>query len=600
MADSSNRYQQVQWQLARRIEGTFAISAQQQGVTPLQAQLLSNRGITNLQEMRNFLYPNYKNLLDPFLLPDMHMAVERVKQAFQQSQRITVYGDYDADGVTSSALLTRALRDLWPEAGKQLDHYIPSRLNEGCGLNQMALDELIGRGTRLIITTDNASSDVEQIAYAKSQGIDVIVTDHHHPPEHLPAACAMVNPFRLDSTYSEHVLCGAGVAFKLVQALYRSMRGSDKDAQFLLDLVAIGTIADVAALVGENHVLTTLGLGILQQTQKPGLRALITHSSLKNSSRIKEKDIAFSIAPRINAAGRMGNADLAFQLLTTDDAQEAEYLVARLEGLNTTRKEQTERLMIEVRKQAEDQRAKKIVLVHGDGWSEGIIGLVAGRLSEEINKTVLVVSTNQGTGLGRGSVRSQANFHSLLALRGYNDLKHPLERYGGHKQAAGFTIKVSEIEDLHNYLLAWERPASIKEVEGEGEEQAEPGENINFPSPQALMIDYVFDKASSISYQIYQEIRQVGPFGAGNPEPIFKVNRIGVRRCQINRDGRNLGIVLEQGLRGSISGGAHLYERLKDQKQLALVFAIEPAWHPQSGESAEEIRLRILAAEPAQ
>src|SRR5205823_8911816 len=254
---------------------------------------------------------------DPFTLIDMPQAVERIQRALVQREHITIYGDYDADGVTSSALLFRALRTLkHPEAA--LDFYIPSRLHEGCGLNLNALDQLKARGTSLIITTDCASSDVAQVDYAKGREMDVIITDHHHPPEQRPHAYAMINPWRPDCTYRERYLCGVGIAFKLVQALYRRHNRSAADEQDLLDLVAVGTVADIAALLGENHTLVRLGLQKLNSTQKPGLLALIRKANLQLGN-IRERDIAYGLAPRINAAGRMQDASLAFQLLTTDN-----------------------------------------------------------------------------------------------------------------------------------------------------------------------------------------------------------------------------------------------------------------------------------------
>ena len=392
-------------------------------------------------------------------LIDMEKAVARIQHAFAQHEHITVYGDYDADGVTSSALLYWALRTL-KQPGTLLDYHIPSRLKDGCGLNIGAIDMLKERGTTLIITTDCASSDVEQVAYAQTLGIDVIITDHHQPPEQRPAAFAMINPWRPDCQYRERYLCGVGIAFKLTQALYRAYQRSIEDEMALLDLVAIGTVADVAPLMGENHTLVRLGLQRLNQTQNPGLQALIKKTNLQ-AGRIRERDIAFALAPRINAAGRMSDARIAFDLLTTDDHNEAAAYAEELENLNISRQQLTEALMGSVRQEAQLRPNDQVVLVSGDNWPEGIIGLVAGKLSEEINRPVLVLS--KGAEYSRGSARSPGghgsqnsqdthngnNGHNSIniirALRACADI---LTRYGGHAQAAGFTIANTHIEQL--------------------------------------------------------------------------------------------------------------------------------------------------------
>jgi single-stranded-DNA-specific exonuclease len=500
---------------------------QQAGIDPLSAQLLFNRGMTTPEAMQAFLAARYDQTPDPHALIDMDKALVRIQRALAGREHITVYGDYDADGVTSSALLTRALRSLkHPEA--VLDFHIPSRLLDGCGLNLPAIDMLKARGTSLIITTDCASSDTEQIAYAQRLGIDVIVTDHHHPPEELPPAYAIINPWRPDCTYPERYLCGAGIAFKLAQALFRANQRSLEEEYALLDLVAVGTVADIAPLLGENHTLVRLGLRQLNVTQNPGLQALIQKAGLQ-AGRLRERDIGYALSPRLNAAGRIKDAGIAFLLLTTDSAEEAARYVEALEELNLLRQRQTEDLMNLVRLEAQQRPNDQVVLVSGENWPEGIIGLVAGRLADELGRPVLVLS--KGPEFSRGSARSRPGFDMISALRGCAAM---LVRYGGHMQAAGFTIANDRIEDLRAHLLHW----NAQEIE-----PLETPEGLEFPDQQGLageqeqaaaaplapkMVDLIFRRFDQLNTETFNTIQQLGPFGAANRIPNFKIERMHV------------------------------------------------------------------------
>jgi len=572
------------------------------GIEPMLAQLLHNRGITTPDAMRAFIDADYDKTPAPLTMIGMDKALARVQRAIERREHITVYGDYDADGVTSSALLFRALRTLkHPEA--VLDFHIPSRIHDGCGLNLRAIDMLKERGSTLIITTDCASSDVEQIGYANERGIDVIITDHHHPPAELPAAYAMVNPWHPDSRYGERYLCGVGVAFKLVQALYRASHRSQEDELALLDLVAIGTIADVAALQGENHTLVRLGLQQLNSTQKPGLQALIQKANLQ-PGKIRERDIAYGLSPRINAAGRMGDASIAFRLLTTDSDEEAKEYVEKLDQLNQQRQLQTEELMNSVRQEADLRPNDKVVLVSGEGWPEGIIGLVAGKLSEEINRPVLVLS--KGDVFSRGSARSNKGLNIIHALSNRADL---FERYGGHAQAAGFTIANGRIEELRDYLLHWngaEEETAIPEVTEEsavteeladGLETVPAQESVTVPEGKH-MADLLIRKLENISYKTYELLQQLAPFGATNPEPVFLLEGIRVQNSWVGgSNGRNLRLNLKaRNFHFSatlIRGGARQPSFPKDQL-VNVIFTLEPAWSPIGEVSKQSVWLKIL------
>jgi len=590
------------WEVYPQLSSEQFQAAKDAGIDPVLTQLLSNRGIKTLEEMSAFLQTDYATTRDPFALIDMERAVTRIEQALVNREHITVYGDYDADGVTSSALLFLALRSLkQPEA--ILDYHIPHRLHDGCGLNLPALDQLKARGTSLIITTDCASSDVEQVEYARSLGIDIIITDHHHPPAELPRAYAMINPWRPDCAYGERYLCGVGIAFKLTQALYRAHKRSTEQELELLDLVTIGTIADIAPLLGENHTLVRLGMQRLNATRKPGLKALIRAANLQ-PGRLRERDISFGLAPRLNAAGRMKEASIAFELLTTDDEETATVLAAELEQLNISRQQQTEELMKNVREQARSQSTQPVILVSGNDWHEGIIGLVAGKLAEEIKKPVLVLNNDPQTKLSRGSARSQKNFNIIEALRSFGD---QLERYGGHTQAAGFTIKSERIEHLREHLLNWQENAELaappliegtelSDLTGIAIEQ-EPLESLSVATPK--MVDLTFSKIESLTYSMYKTIRRLSPFGASNPEPIFKMEKL--RLLDMWASGSNKQN-LRLRLRAANSNSQHFAtymrgaterQRLENTSHVNIIFKLDSS----EDDAKSEVWLKILDVE---
>lgn len=593
------------WEVYLQLPKEQFQAAKKAGLDPVLTQLLHNRGLKTLEEMTAFLQADYATTGDPCDLIDMERAVTRIEGALANHEHITIYGDYDADGVTSSALLFRALRSL-KASETVLDYYIPHRLRDGCGLNLPALDQLKARGTSLVITTDCASSDVEQVEYARSLGIDIIITDHHHPPVELPRAYAMINPWRPDCTYGERYLCGVGIAFKLTQALYRAHKRSTEQELELLDLVAIGTIADIAPLLGENHTLVRLGMQRLNATSKPGLKALIRTANLQQG-RLRERDISFGLAPRINAAGRMKEASIAFELLTTDDEATAEMLAAELDQLNISRQQHTEQLMRHVREQAHSQSIHPVILVSGDDWHEGIIGLVAGKLAEEISKPVLVLNNDPQTQLSRGSARSQKNFNLIAALHSFAD---QLERYGGHAQAAGFTIKSERIELLREHLLHWqENGEAISPPIIEGTEmpdvtgivtEQEPPESL--PAATSKMVDLTFTKIENLMYSMYQTIRRLSPFGAGNPEPIFKMEKLRLLDMWTSGNNRqNLRLRLSatnsniQHL-GTYTRGATEMQRLQEASHVNIIFKLESS----EDDMRSEVWLKILDVEPVE
>lgn len=567
------------------------------GIDPLHAQLLYNRGLRTPEEMRAFLDAHLDQIPDPLKLIDMDLALKRIQHAIETREHITVFGDFDADGVTSAALLTRALRRLG-QPSEQLTAYIPSRLYGPRGLSREAIDQLHGRGTRLIITSDCGTSDVDEVSYAQDLGIDVIITDHHHPPAQLPVALALVNTWRPDCTYGERYLCGVGTALKLAQALYRAA-GFAQEVWELLDLVAIGTVGDVVPLLGENHTLVRAGMQQLNQTRNPGLQALFQTARLQ-PGKIRERDISFVLAPRINAAGRMKDAGLAFRLLTTDDDAEARKLAEELEQLNLSRQQQTEDLMKLVREQAQLQANKQVILVYGaqESWPEGIIGLVAGKLAEETGRPAFVLS--QGAEVSRGSARSQEHFNIILALQA---APHLFERFGGHAQAAGFTIANQHIAELHEHLLGWHEEPQTALITLAAEPAVDVTAGLNGlasetePVPASRKVDLVIARPERLNLDMLKKISQLGPFGAGNPEPVLQLNNVTIqRRWTSGNEGRNLRLRLRANhhlFDGTLLRGGTRAATLPEGSLVQLIFSLEQPWSPPGSEARQEVWLKI-------
>jgi single-stranded-DNA-specific exonuclease len=415
----------------------------------------------------------------------------------------------------------------------------------------------------------------------------------------------MINPWRPDCAYGERYLCGVGIAFKLAQALLRTY-GRENEASKLLDLVAIGSVGDVAPLLGENHTLVRLGLRELNTTRKAGLKALIAAAGLQQG-RIRERDISYMLAPRINAAGRMKHANIAFQLLVTDNEREARAYAQELEELNQARQQITEELMKLVRDQAQSQSNEQIVLVYGDKeqWPEGIIGLVAGRLSEEIKRPVFVLSQDAET--SRGSARSYGDFNVIEALRHRADL---FERHGGHAQAAGFTIANANIEELRRHLQAWKGqngtlPPTPEDVIEDAASSAlaevvlEPGTI----STDTRKIDMVITKPELINAAMYTRISLLSPYGAGNPEPTFRIDGMRLtRRWPSGNEGRNMRLRLRIGdviLNGTYFRAGSRVAEFPEGTKVNVIFCLEQTLNPVDYEGRQDVWLKVVDMQKA-
>jgi single-stranded-DNA-specific exonuclease len=500
------------------------------GVPSLLIRLLHNRGITTPQAVRDFLGTPTLGTT-PFRLPGMHQAVNRLRQAIRAGEKVAIYGDFDADGVSATAVLVETLQAL----GADVRPYIPHRVDEGYGLNLDALRKLYRAGVRLVVTVDCGIRSVAEVEAAQ-RGMDLIITDHHSVGPDLPPAVAAVNPKITDSSYPFQNLAGVGVAFKLAQALllaHQKMGGQiPLEAEDLLDLVALGTVADVVPLLGENRDLVRLGLDRLNDPQRPGLTALMAKAGVRPGE-ITATTIGYVLGPRLNAAGRLADAMTGYQLLTTRDPGEAERLAAKLDETNRRRQQLTAETLEQARAQVRAEGAgAPLLFAASEHFLPGIVGLVAGRLTEEFYRPAVVVEV--GAEESRGSCRSIPDFHITAALDRCRDL---LVRYGGHAAAAGFTVESANLEPLRARLRA------VAEEELAGKELV-----------PTLAIDAEV-ALSEMDWATQALLEQMEPCGSENPVPLF------LSRGVVVRDFRPVGAD-EQHLRLTLSDGRVVWDAI--------------------------------------
>ena len=484
------------------------------------AALLVQRGFTSIDAARDFLRPSLEQLPDPLALKDMDRAVDAIVEAVRAGQVIAVNGDYDVDGQCSTAMLVRTLR----VAGATVVPFIPHRLRDGYDFGPAGLAAAEAAGAKLIITCDSGINAHAAVQAAEARGIRVVVTDHHLPAPELPAATAVVNPQRADDTSGLGVLCGAGIAWMMVRALVPRLGLPTHFALHLLDLAALATVADVVPLVGPNRIVVRHGLRLMANTRWPGLRALLATTKLVGKE-LRASQMGFIVGPRLNAAGRVGEPMDGLRLLLTDDEQEAAAIAARLEVLNTERQALDQQILDEALLQVEEQgglQASGLVL-SGDGWHPGVVGIVASRVVERYGRPTFLVAFDGTTGRASGRSISRFDLHAALTECG-----HLLERYGGHHMAAGLTIRKEQLEAFRmrfNELVAGKVPL----------DELGPEQRIDLELP-------LIDATEALE----RLGRHLEPTGAGNPGPVFGVRR--VRFAQRRRVGTNhLKGVLEDG-----------------------------------------------------
>jgi len=498
------------WQIAPKVSSLVLARFSQ--LNPLIVQILYNRGITTPEQANTFLSPDAL-VGNPFVMRGVNEAVERIRRAIRTGEAMAVYGDFDVDGVTATALLVQTLLSL----GAKVKPYIPHRIDEGYGLNKDALAQLKEQGVRVVITVDCGVRSLPEVAFGKEIGLDMIVTDHHAPSDVLPDAFVVINPKQPLCKYPSKELSGAGVAFKLSQALLRadtqvplSKNRTPLPEDALVDLVALGTVADLVPLTGENRWLVQRGLEKLRQSERPGIQALMRQAALKVES-IDAGSIGYTLGPRLNAAGRLESALMAYHLLVTQYPGEAEDLARKLEETNHER----QRLTTEMTMKARDAvvasaESERLLFVAAPEFPEGIVGLIASRLSEEFYRPAVAV--HQGEDESRGSARSVSEFNIVAALDKCTDL---LVRHGGHAMAAGFTVRNENMPALQSRL---------KEIATRELATSDLVPTLNVDAEAAL---------SEVNLELAKSLGQLAPFGYGNREPIFATRDLTVREARI-------------------------------------------------------------------
>jgi len=465
------------------------------------AAVLVRHGVTSVEAARAFLNPSREVLCDPFLLPDVEVAIERLRKAVSEGQRVFVCGDYDVDGITSVVVVKKCLE----AAGLDVGFHIPNRLTDGYGLSESGVHAARDMGAKLIVTVDSGVTGHAEIDLAKGFGIDVLVTDHHEPQEVLPDALAVVDPKRKDSEYPYPHLAGVGVAYKLMEALAREYRDVAYMIEECLDLVAVGTIADIVPLDSENRVLTTLGLERLRVTSNPGLRALMEIAGVE-PARVQAPHIGFALGPRLNAAGRLGDASIGVELLTTEDETKASEIARKLDRENKKRRSlETEVLEDATRliDESVDLSDRRSIVLWSQGWHPGVIGIVASRIAKQYNRPTILLAISGG--IAKGSGRSIPGFDLHSALVGCRDF---LTSFGGHRHAAGVSLVEERLPEF--------RDCVEKAVSGT-------------LSAQDLVPVIDVDSLVSLdecSFDLVTHMKAMQPFGAGNPEPVFGTRNV--------------------------------------------------------------------------
>ena len=511
---------EVNDELADKIANEFNISK-------IVASIIANKGLKNNNEIEVFLHPRRGDFHDPFLMPDMDKAVARIIQAIDNKEKVAIYGDYDVDGITSSTVLHRFLE----ERGLHTDIYIPNRLNEGYGLNKKEIEAIAETKHTLIITVDCGITGYDEIEYAKTFGIDTVVTDHHEPPEKLPDAIAVVDCKRKDNKYPFNGLAGVGVAFKLTQALAIKLNLPEESYLKYLDIVCVGTISDIVPLVDENRTISKLGLRLVKQTRNIGLKVLLESIGYK---KIDSNTISFGIAPRINACGRMGHEEEALKLFLTNNIEEAKQITQKLNEYNLQRQEIEKRIFDEAQELMQNPEEQKLpcIVLRKENWHHGVIGIVSSKITEMYFKPSILMCIEEGN-IAKGSGRSIPGFDIHEALE---NCKENIKQFGGHSMAIGITIDNDKFDDFKKQIEEYAENKQISEI------------------VPVLNIDEKV-QLKNINLSDIKDLELLEPFGEANKSPIFQINNLKIESIRTLTQGKHLKLdVKEENTRFSAIG----------------------------------------------
>lgn len=520
-------------------------------ISPLTAIILYNRGIREDEEITRFLSKDLGVMHDPYLLKDMEKAVERIRQARDNHEKITIYGDYDVDGITSIAILYKQLTEM----GMEVAYYIPDRMQEGYGVNRDALDKIRQDGSSLIITVDTGITAVEEGEYAKEIGMDIIVTDHHECKETLPNVYAAIDPKQKDCPYPFKSLAGVGVVFKLIQALDERKSLPDLMDKYA-DLMCLGTVADISPLVDENRVIVTEGLKRFKTTKNTGLKALIDVST--NGKAITTSTIGYIIAPRINASGRLGCAGRSVDLFLTDDEAKAKELAESLCEENTLRQHTEQKMFKEALEYLESHpevKEDKVIIIPHKDWHHGIVGIVSSKITEKFYKPSILFAIDGDE--AKGSGRSVNGFNLFGALENCSEL---LEKFGGHELAAGLTIKASNIETFRKKINECSKDSFTEQM-----------------LTPTIMLDAAI-KVPYISLETVNDINRLQPFGVDNPTPSFAIRNIKIHKISVMSEGKHLRMTLLKDGKYLDSVGfgmGEYYQHLEEGDFIDVAFALD-------------------------
>ena len=485
------------------------------GVNEILAKILVNKSITEKEDIDLFMSPTRKDFHDPFLMPDMEIVVDRILKAVDNKEKIMIYGDYDADGITSVTVLKSFLE----ERGLQVSSYIPNRLDEGYGLNKQAIKKIYDEGFRLIITVDCGISGIDEVDYANSLGIEVLITDHHEPAENLPNALAVMDAKRKDNKYPFNQLAGVGVVFKLIQAISIKLNLEEKEYLKYLDIVCIGTISDIVPLVDENRVIAKLGLKLIAQTRNIGLKALLEVIGFKT---IDSSAISFGVAPRINACGRMGNEQIALDLFLSKNYEEARKLAIRLNEYNIERQNIEKKILDEaIEKIEKEEKGKSCIIVGNTGWQHGIIGIVSSKVTETYFKPSILICFEGEEGKGSGRSIPGFDLHEALTKCGEH-----LERFGGHAMAVGVTVNKNEFESFKQELEEYAKSCEIDKIVP----------IINIDSELSL---------KNVDIDSVKSLKMLEPFGEANKMPLFLFKNLKINSIRALSEGKHLKLTLK-------------------------------------------------------